>query len=153
VYRLDTCWCSRLIAVQLPGEGSMGTLEDELIRYSASMRSCYLAVCIIASLVLSSRSSAQEFAAEPAIARAAVVLKLAFGINASHLTILSADRATWGEDGDAMVVERQGPCAFEISVGGAGLRIDFNRLSIPVQHACGAQSCSVRLNVIGRAVS
>jgi hypothetical protein len=114
---------------------------------------CYLAVCIIASLVLSSHSLAQEFAAEPAIARAAVVLKLAFGINASHLTILSADRATWGEDGDAMVVERQGPCAFEImSVGGAGLRIDFNRLSIPVQHACGTQSCSVRLNGIERAV-
>jgi hypothetical protein len=111
VYRLDTCWCSR--AYRRPAallRIDIGTLEDELIRYSASIRSMYyLAVCIIASLVLSAHSSAQEFAAEPAIARAAVVLKLAFGIKASHLTILSADRATWGEDGDAMVVERQGP--------------------------------------------
>src|SRR4051812_26879677 len=102
----------------------------------------YLPLCIIASLVLSARSSAQELAPEPAIARAAVVLKLALGINPSRLTILSADRATWGEEGDGMVVERKGPCAFEMSVGGSRLRIDFNRLSIPVQHACGTQSCS-----------
>lgn len=112
----------------------------------------YLLLCIIASLVLSARSSAQELAPEPAIARAAVVLKLALEINPSRLTILSADRATWGEEGDGMVVERKGPCAFEMSVGGSRLRIDFNRLSIPVQHACGTQSCSVRLNGIERAV-
>lgn len=82
MYRLDTCWCSR--AYRRPAallRIDIGTLEDELIRYSASIRSMYyLAVCIIASLVLSAHSSAQEFAAEPAIARAAVVLKLAFGI-------------------------------------------------------------------------
>jgi hypothetical protein len=130
------------------------TLQHDLIRYSTMIGPMYyLVVCILSFFVLQSHSSAQEFAAEPAIATAAVVLKLALPTKASRLTIHSADRATWGEDGDEAVVERKGPCAFEImSVREAGLRIDFNRLSIPVQHACGAQSCSVRLSGIERAV-
>jgi hypothetical protein len=53
----------------------------------------YYLARIVASLVLSFGSSAQEFAAEPAIASAAVVLKLALPTHASRLTILSADRA------------------------------------------------------------
>jgi len=114
----------------------------------------YYIACIVASLLLSFGSSAQDFAAEPAIASAAVILKLALPTQASRLTILSTDRATWREgEAEMAVVERKGPCAFEIKPSGAsGLRIDFNRLSIPVQHACGTQSCSVRLNGIERAV-
>src|SRR3954454_18188140 len=68
----------------------------------------YYIACIVASLVLSFDSSAQEFAAEPAIASAAVILKLALPTQASRLTILSADRATWREgEAEMAVVERR----------------------------------------------
>ena|SRR5215208_4259281 len=114
----------------------------------------YYIACIVASLLLSFGSSAQEFAAEPAIASAAVILKLALPTHASRLTILSADRATWREgEAEIAVVERKGRCAFEIKPSGAsGLRIDFNRLSVPIQHACGRETCGVRLSGIERAV-
>jgi hypothetical protein len=52
-----------------------------------------------------------------------------------------------------MVVERTGACAFEMRPSGSpGLRIDFNRLSVPLQHACGRHACSVRLSGVERAI-
>jgi hypothetical protein len=115
---------------------------------------CRRILCILACLGPSIGALAQEFASEHAIGSAATALKLALPIKASRLSILSADRAIW-EDGDAntAVVERSGPCVFGIKpASGPGLRIDFSRLSVPVQHACGTEACTVRLSGIERAV-
>ena len=113
-------------------------------------------VAIVAtSLVASISAPAQDLAAERAVAGAAVVLKLALGMKASRLTILTADRATWdeGEAQPSFTVERTGTCAFELKPPGSpGLRIDFARLSVPIQHTCGTQACSVRLSGVARAV-
>jgi hypothetical protein len=113
------------------------------------------ALVLAASLAASTGASAQEGAAERAVASASVVLKLALGVEASRLIVLTADRATWGrgEGQPAMVVERTGACAFEMRPSGSpGLRIDFNRLSVPVQHACGTHACSVRFSGVERAI-
>src|SRR3954463_14702113 len=95
---------------------------------------------------------AQEVSPTELIEHAAVVLKIALPLPASTLAVVSPDNASWtaSEGVRAGIVEREGPCAFTIKKadGSAGLLIDFKRLSVPIQHSCGANSCWVRLGGI-----
>lgn len=94
-------------------------------------------------------------AEEPVIVDAAAALKVVQSIHASRLAVTSPDRATWSEDGAeaSAVVERIGACAFEIKpIRSSGLRIDFKRISVPLQHSCGTRTCTVRLSGVEWAI-
>jgi hypothetical protein len=112
-----------------------------------------LAVVVLCSGWALSGASVQE-APAAAILDAAYVLKVAASVQVEKVTILSPNRAAFTEvGGRTSAIERTGRCAFELKAENAsGLRIDFNRVSAPVQHACGRSSCTIRLSGAGGAV-